>query len=90
MAETQFHNLKAWINEIDCHKTSDELKALLFPLLCHLYIEILTGGHKDEATAFLRKYQSVSPEEGYELLEELASIEKVKDGNEKKILTLLR
>lgn len=90
VAEAQFCNLKNWINELECSKMSEELKTVLFPMLCHLYIEMLSGGHKTAASSFLIKHQSLSSEEGFELLEELASAESTKDINESKVLSCLR
>lgn len=90
VAEAQFANLKSWINELECHKTAQELKIILFPMLCHIYLDMLIGGHKAAASSFLMKHQSIGLEEGYELLEELATVEDLKDLSDKKTLNHLR
>ncbi|EEB15358.1 WD-repeat protein, putative [Pediculus humanus corporis] len=91
VAESQFLKLKNWINELTNTTVKNELKELLFPLLCHLYIEMLRGGHKNAAGTFLKKNQSISTEEeAILMLEELASIESTKDIEEKDIVQNLR
>lgn len=91
IAESQFYKLKNWINDLTLLDVREELKALLFPLLCHLYIEMLKGGHKTAAASFLKNNQSLSTEEeGILLLEQLASIENPKDIDDKNIIQNLR
>lgn len=91
IAESQFHKLKSWINELTSVDVKEELKELLFPLLCHLYIEMLRGGHKIAAASFLKKHQSISTEEeAILMLEELASIDSTKDIEEKDVVQSLR
>lgn len=91
IAEAQFSKLKNWISEIKPSFISDELKEILFPLLCHLYIEMLRGGHKTAAATFLKKNQSISTEEeAILMLEELATVESTKDIEEKDVIKTFR
>lgn len=91
IAESQFARLKIWLNELEPSNIAQELKAILFPLLCHLYIEMLQGGHKAAAASFLKRNQSISTEEeAILMLEELATVENVKDIEEKDIIQNLR
>ena len=91
VAESQFTKLKNWIYEVKPAHISEELKEILFPMLCHLYLEMLKGGHKVAAANFLKKNQSISMEEEAILtLEELATIENTKDIEEKDVIKTLR
>lgn len=91
IAETQFTKLKNWIYDVKPTYISEELKEILFPLLCHLYLEMLKGGHKIAAANFLKKNQSISmQEEAILMLEELATVESTKDIEEKDVIKTLR
>jgi len=87
VAETQFNNFKNWIIDLNCPKASEELKSLLFPMFCHIYLEMLTGRHNESALSFLTKHQGVCPPEASELLTQLEGGNEVV---EKKVMTWLR
>lgn len=91
IAESQFQKLKNWVNDLTPLEVKEELKELLFPLLCHFYIEMLKGGHKTAAASFLKKNQSISTEkEAVLLLEELAGVESVTDIEGKAVIKNFR
>jgi hypothetical protein len=68
--------LKSWISEIKSEDCRSELAALLCPLFCRLYLEMLRGGHRQSVAKFFKRHQGVflSTEHGRELVEELACI----------------
>lgn len=91
VAESQFSKLRCWISELSTVSVREELKEILFPLLCHLYVEMLRGGHKTAAATFLKKNQSISTDdEAVLMLEELASLENTKDIEDKNVIQNLR
>jgi len=68
--------LKSWISEIKSEDCRSELAALLCPLFCRLYLEMLRGGHRQSVAKFFKRHQGLflSTEHGRELVEELACI----------------
>lgn len=42
----------------------NELLGLLSPLLCHLYLEMLRGGHSTAAQVFLKQHSATLPQKG--------------------------
>lgn len=59
--DNNFSKFVIWIKELDVDVT--DLEQLIGPLFCHLYLDILQGGHPEKAAAFF--------------LSHLASVEKV-------------
>ncbi|XP_023722645.1 TAF5-like RNA polymerase II p300/CBP-associated factor-associated factor 65 kDa subunit 5L isoform X4 [Cryptotermes secundus] len=74
--DQQFTRLKTWISEIKSEDCKSELAALLCPLFCRLYLEMLRGGHRQSVAKFFKRHQGlfVSGEHSRELVEELACI----------------
>lgn len=74
--DQQFTRLKTWISEIKSEDCRSELAALLCPLFCRLYLEMLRGGHRQSVAKFFKRHQGlfVSREHSRELVEELACI----------------
>lgn len=74
--DQQFTRLKSWISEIKSEDCRSELAALLCPLFCRLYLEMLRGGHRQSVAKFFKRHQGLflSTEHGRELVEELACI----------------
>ncbi|XP_069684666.1 TAF5-like RNA polymerase II p300/CBP-associated factor-associated factor 65 kDa subunit 5L isoform X2 [Periplaneta americana] len=74
--DQQFTRFKTWISEMKSESCRSELAALLCPLFCRLYLEMLRGGHRQSVAKFFKRHQSlfVSREHSRELVEELACI----------------
>lgn len=72
--------LKKWINIIVNEKIKLELQGLLYPLFCHLYLEMLHSGNRQAALQFLKTYQNefISDTEK-DFLEELSSVFSIQD-----------
>ncbi|XP_015584711.1 TAF5-like RNA polymerase II p300/CBP-associated factor-associated factor 65 kDa subunit 5L [Cephus cinctus] len=79
-ADQTYQRLKMWINNIVNDKLKLELKGLLYPVFCHLYLEMLHGGNRQAAVQFLKTHQSdfVSETER-DFLEELSSVFSIQD-----------
>ncbi|KAK7790734.1 hypothetical protein R5R35_013089 [Gryllus longicercus] len=73
--EHQFNRLKNWIADLKADSYRYELEALLCPLFCHLYLEMLCGSHRQSASKFFERHQALfaSRENSRKLLEELAA-----------------
>lgn len=51
-----YNALKEWVeSSLDMYKA--ELTALMYPLFVRLYLELVDGGHMDEARAFMAKFR---------------------------------
>lgn len=61
--DTNFSKLLNWIKELGEDEDITDLEKLVAPMFCHLYLDILQGGHPEKAAAFF--------------LSHLASVEKV-------------
>lgn len=51
-----------FIKEIKIEKVKNELFGLLSPLLCHMYLEMLRGGHGGAAQMFLKRHSATLPQ----------------------------
>ncbi|CAH2040490.1 unnamed protein product, partial [Iphiclides podalirius] len=60
--DVQYTRLFNFIKEIKLEKVKNELLALLTPLLCHLYLEMLRGGHGGAAQMFLKRHSATLPQ----------------------------
>ncbi|XP_072929216.1 TAF5-like RNA polymerase II p300/CBP-associated factor-associated factor 65 kDa subunit 5L [Epargyreus clarus] len=60
--DVQYTRLVNYIKEIDDEKVKNELLGLLTPLLCHLYLEMLRGGHGGAAQMFLKRHSAALPQ----------------------------
>lgn len=79
-ADQAYERLKMWINVILNDKLKMELKGLLYPVFCHLYLEMLHCGNRQAAIQFLKSHQGeFISETEKSFLEELASVFSVQD-----------
>ncbi|XP_012268889.2 TAF5-like RNA polymerase II p300/CBP-associated factor-associated factor 65 kDa subunit 5L [Athalia rosae] len=80
VADQAYHKLKMWVQTISSEKLRAELRGLLYPIFCHLYLEMLHSGNRQAAAQFLRMYQNdfVSDTER-DFLEELSSVFSIQD-----------
>ncbi|XP_035440971.1 TAF5-like RNA polymerase II p300/CBP-associated factor-associated factor 65 kDa subunit 5L [Spodoptera frugiperda] len=60
--DSQYTRLVNFIKEIKQEKVKNELLGLLCPLLCHLYLEMLRGGHGGPAQMFLKRHSATLPQ----------------------------
>ncbi|XP_041968461.1 TAF5-like RNA polymerase II p300/CBP-associated factor-associated factor 65 kDa subunit 5L [Aricia agestis] len=60
--DTQYTRLVSFIKDIKIDKVKNELLGLLTPLLCHLYLEMLRGGHGGAAQMFLKRHSATLPQ----------------------------
>ncbi|CAG9579816.1 unnamed protein product [Danaus chrysippus] len=60
--DAQYTKLVNFIKEINIEKVKNELLGLLTPLLCHLYLEMLRGGHGGAAQMFLKRHSATLPQ----------------------------
>jgi len=93
LAEQQFTKLKSWIIELPEGKCRHELHTMLFPLLCHLYLEILRGGLDRQATSkFLKRHQELflGNENYKEIIEELSTVFTTQDIESKPLIKSFR
>lgn len=75
-----FFRLKMWVNIVLDDKLKMELKGLLYPVFCHLYLEMLHAGNRQAAIQFLKTHQNeFSSETEKDFLEELSSVFSVQD-----------
>lgn len=51
-----------FIDELKNEKIKSELLGLLSPLLCHMYLEMLRGGHGGAAQVFLKRHAAALPQ----------------------------
>ncbi|XP_011685804.1 PREDICTED: TAF5-like RNA polymerase II p300/CBP-associated factor-associated factor 65 kDa subunit 5L [Wasmannia auropunctata] len=79
-ADQAYQRLKKWISVILNEKIRAELQGLLYPIFCHLYLEMLHAGNRQAAIQFLKTHQNefVSDTEK-DFLEELSSVFSVQD-----------
>lgn len=75
-----FFRLKMWTNVIVDKEIKVELQGLLYPIFCHLYLEMLHAGNRPAAIQFLKAHQNefVSDTEK-NFLEELSRVFSVQD-----------
>ncbi|XP_013173909.1 PREDICTED: TAF5-like RNA polymerase II p300/CBP-associated factor-associated factor 65 kDa subunit 5L isoform X2 [Papilio xuthus] len=60
--DVQYTKLFNYIKEIKIETVKNELLSLLAPLLCHLYLEMLRGGHGGAAQMFLKRHIATLPQ----------------------------
>ncbi|XP_011864698.1 PREDICTED: TAF5-like RNA polymerase II p300/CBP-associated factor-associated factor 65 kDa subunit 5L [Vollenhovia emeryi] len=79
-ANQAYQRFKKWMNSILNENIRTELLGLLYPIFCHLYLEMLHTGNREAATDFLKTHQNefVSETEK-DFLEELSSVFSVQD-----------
>ncbi|XP_048003823.1 TAF5-like RNA polymerase II p300/CBP-associated factor-associated factor 65 kDa subunit 5L [Leguminivora glycinivorella] len=60
--DVQYTRLLNFIKDIKVENVKNELLALLTPLLCHMYLEMLRGGHGGAAQMFLKRHSVSLPQ----------------------------
>ncbi|XP_026330423.1 TAF5-like RNA polymerase II p300/CBP-associated factor-associated factor 65 kDa subunit 5L [Hyposmocoma kahamanoa] len=60
--DVQYSRLVNFMKEIKSEKIRNELFVILSPLLCHLYLEMLRGGHGGAAQMFLKRHSATLPQ----------------------------
>lgn len=90
--DQQFLKLKTWIADLKQEKFQCELASLLCPVFCHLYLEMLCGGHRQSANKFFKRHQVLfsSREHNRELLEELSSVTSSQDIDSNSVVKAFR
>ncbi|XP_076178618.1 will decrease acetylation [Ptiloglossa arizonensis] len=79
-ADQAYQRLKMWVNIALNDKLKMELKGLLYPVFCHLYLEMLHAGNRQAAIQFLKSHQNeFNSEIEKDFLEELSSVFSVQD-----------
>lgn len=79
-ADQAYQRLKMWVNIVLDDKLKMELRGLLYPVFCHLYLEMLHAGNKQAAIQFLKSHQNeFNSEMEKDFLEELSSVFSVQD-----------
>lgn len=72
--------MKLWINSIVNEKLKNELLGLLYPVFCHLYLEMLHAGNRQAAIQFLKANQNdFVTDTQRDFLEELSSVFSTQD-----------
>ncbi|XP_033215402.1 TAF5-like RNA polymerase II p300/CBP-associated factor-associated factor 65 kDa subunit 5L [Belonocnema kinseyi] len=79
-ADQAYQKLKGWINGVAGDKLRSELRELLYPVLCHLYLEMLHAGNRQLAIQFLKTHQNdfISRTEK-DFLDELSNVLSIQD-----------
>ncbi|XP_072762235.1 TAF5-like RNA polymerase II p300/CBP-associated factor-associated factor 65 kDa subunit 5L [Anoplolepis gracilipes] len=79
-ADQAYQRLKKWMNVILNEKIKAELQGLLYPIFCHLYLEMLHAGNRQAAIQFLKAHQNefVSDTEK-DFLDQLSQVFSVQD-----------
>ncbi|XP_037976093.2 TAF5-like RNA polymerase II p300/CBP-associated factor-associated factor 65 kDa subunit 5L isoform X1 [Plutella xylostella] len=60
--DVQYNRLVSYVKDIKVENVKNELLGLLSPLLCHLYLEMLRGGHGGAAQMFLKRHSATLPQ----------------------------
>ncbi|XP_059053538.1 TAF5-like RNA polymerase II p300/CBP-associated factor-associated factor 65 kDa subunit 5L [Achroia grisella] len=60
--DVQYTKLVNFIKGVKLEKVRNELLGLISPLLCHLYLEMLRGGHSSAAQVFLKRHSATLPQ----------------------------
>lgn len=69
-----------WISSLNNEDVKLELRGLLYPVFCHLYLEMLHAGNPQAAIQFLKAHQSEFPSDSErDFLEELSSVFSIQD-----------
>ncbi|XP_014203949.1 TAF5-like RNA polymerase II p300/CBP-associated factor-associated factor 65 kDa subunit 5L [Copidosoma floridanum] len=75
-----YQKLRQCIAGLSDEKTKVELKNILFPVFCHLYLEILHAGNRLAAGQFLKNYQAdFTLDKERDFLEELSTVFSIQD-----------
>ncbi|KAK0168324.1 hypothetical protein PV327_002141 [Microctonus hyperodae] len=79
-ADQAYQKMKMWISSLNNEDIKLELRGLLYPIFCHLYLEMLHAGNPQAAIQFLKAHQSEFPSDSErDFLEELSSVFSIQD-----------
>ncbi|KYQ48493.1 hypothetical protein ALC60_12441 [Trachymyrmex zeteki] len=79
-ADQAYQRLKKWMSVVLNEKLRIELQGLLYPIFCHLYLEMLHAGNRQAAIQFLKTHQNeFMSDTEKDFLEELSSVFSVQD-----------
>lgn len=72
--------MKLCINGLSNEKIRKELRGVLYPVFCHLYLEMLHAGNRQAAVQFMKSHQvDFTMEAERDFLEELSSVYSIQD-----------
>lgn len=75
-----YFRIKVWVTSLTDEDRKQELRGLLYPVFCHLYLEMLHAGNPQAAIQFLKTHQSdFALESERDFLEELSSVFSIQD-----------
>ncbi|KAJ8667140.1 hypothetical protein QAD02_008802 [Eretmocerus hayati] len=79
-ADQAYQKLKNCIDGLPDHKLKLELRNILYPVFCHLYLEMLHAGNRQAAVQFMKNYQAdFTSDTEKDFLEELSSVFTIHD-----------
>ncbi|XP_058796244.1 TAF5-like RNA polymerase II p300/CBP-associated factor-associated factor 65 kDa subunit 5L isoform X2 [Phymastichus coffea] len=79
-ADQAYQKLKHCINGLTNEKLKIELRNILYPVFCHLYLEMLHAGNRQTAVQFMRSHQGdFTSDTEKDFLEELSSVFSIQD-----------
>ncbi|XP_008202927.2 TAF5-like RNA polymerase II p300/CBP-associated factor-associated factor 65 kDa subunit 5L isoform X1 [Nasonia vitripennis] len=79
-ADQAYQKLKHCINGLANEKLRMELRGILYPVFCHLYLEMLHAGNRQAAVQFMRSYQGdFTSDTEKDFLDELSSVFSIQD-----------
>lgn len=75
VCELQFNRLRYFLQDSDCLQGTNLLN-LLFPIFVHMYLELLTNGHKSSAHKFINRHSSMfrTDSKQLELIDQLSKL----------------
>ncbi|XP_034934236.1 TAF5-like RNA polymerase II p300/CBP-associated factor-associated factor 65 kDa subunit 5L isoform X2 [Chelonus insularis] len=79
-ANQAYQRFKDWINSIKNDDIKQQLKFMLYPVFCHLYLDIIYAGNLQAAIEFFKTYQKdFAADTEKNFLEELSNVFSVQD-----------
>ncbi|XP_063242934.1 TAF5-like RNA polymerase II p300/CBP-associated factor-associated factor 65 kDa subunit 5L [Bacillus rossius redtenbacheri] len=93
LVDQQYTKLKNWICiELNDEVWQFELVAILWPLFCHLYLEMLRGGYRPSVTKFFKRHEPMfaTRENMRPLLKELETTYTVQEIGNKPLVQVFR
>ncbi|XP_011175839.1 TAF5-like RNA polymerase II p300/CBP-associated factor-associated factor 65 kDa subunit 5L [Solenopsis invicta] len=90
-ADQAYQRLRKWMSNILNEKIRVELQGLLYPIFCHLYLEMIHTGNRQAAAQFLKSHQDefISDTER-DFLEELGDVDTIQDIDMKTYVKVFR
>ncbi|CAG5088320.1 Similar to Taf5l: TAF5-like RNA polymerase II p300/CBP-associated factor-associated factor 65 kDa subunit 5L (Mus musculus) [Cotesia congregata] len=90
-ADQAYKKLRAWINLINDETVQEDLMNLLYPIFCHLYLEMLHAGNLQAAIEFFNSNRSdfiTCKEKNF--LDELSCVFSIQDAESKPIVNAFK